>query len=84
MLHRVLRAVHTVVAPGRFVPPNPEHERTEVAMSSDDLRQTKREDAVTSLQPLFKEGPSRGIGYDFDVNQLSYCVVKSHYFNVFI
>ena len=56
MLHRVLQTVHTVWTPGRLVPPNPEHERTELVESNNDLHQTKREDAVTSLQPLFKEG----------------------------
>ena len=54
MFHRALRAVRTVVTPGRFVPPNTEHERTKVAVSDDDLRQTKREDAVGSpVTPLF-------------------------------
>ena len=53
MLHRVLRAVHTLVTPGRFIQPNPEHEHTEVAVSGDDLRQTKRDDAWR-----FSSGPS--------------------------
>ena len=59
MLHRVLRAVHTVVTPGHVIPPNPEHKCTEVAMSGDDLRQTKREDTVVFLQLLLKEGHYR-------------------------
>ena len=44
--------VQTVVTPGRYVPPIPEHERTEAAV--DDLSQTKLENAVASLQPLLK------------------------------
>ena len=52
ILQHVLRAVHTVVTPVRFA----EHERTEIAVSGDDLRQTKREDAVATLLPLLKEG----------------------------
>ena len=48
-LHCVLRQVYTVVTPGRFVPQNPEHECTEVAVSGDDLRQTNCEDAVAFL-----------------------------------
>ena len=59
MLHRVFRAVHTVVTPGRFVTLSPEHELTEVVVSGDDWRQMKRVDAVASLQPLLKERPYR-------------------------
>ena len=58
-LHRVLLAVHTVVTPGLFVPPNPMQEPPETAVSGEDLRQAEREDAVASLQPLLKEGPYR-------------------------
>ena len=58
-LYRVLRAVHTVETPKRFVPPNPEHEPAKAAASGDDLRQTKRKDAVACLQSLLKEGPYR-------------------------
>ena len=54
MLHRVLRVVHTVVTPGRFVPPNPA-----VAVSDDDLHQTKREDAVTAATPQRGTSPPR-------------------------
>ena len=54
MLHRVLRAVHTEASAGRFVPSNPEP--AGAAVSGNDLRQTKREDAVSSLQSLLKEG----------------------------
>ena len=49
MLHRVLRAVHTVVTPGRIVAPNTKQEPPETAMSGKDLRQAEREDAMTSL-----------------------------------
>ena len=53
-LCRILRAVYTVVTLGTFAPVNPEHNRTEVAVSDNDLRQTKRVDAVASLQPHLK------------------------------
>ena len=60
MLQSALRVVHTVVTPGRFVLPNPEHELTGVAVSSDDImRQMKREDNVASLQLLLKQWPYR-------------------------
>ena len=48
-----------MVTPGRFFPPNPEHEPIEEPVPGDDLRQTKREDDVASLKPLLKEGPYR-------------------------
>lgn len=54
-LHRLLRVVHTVVTPGRFISPN--LERTEVAVSGNDLSQTKREDAEASHKPFLKKGP---------------------------
>ena len=60
-LYRVLQVVYTVVTPGRFGPPNPETERTEVAVSGDDLRQTKRVDAVASLQLLLKRNLTAAI-----------------------
>ena len=56
MRHRVLRAVHTVVTPGRFVPPNPMEEPPETAVSGKDLRQAEHEDAVASLQLLLGHG----------------------------
>ena len=46
LLYRLLQTVHTVVTSGRFGPSNPERERTEVAVSDEDLRQTKREGVV--------------------------------------
>ena len=57
MLHHVLRVVHTVVTPGRIVPPNPKQEPPETTVSGEDLCQPEREDAMASLQPLLEEGP---------------------------
>ena len=42
-----------------FRSPNLERDLAEATMSDDDLSQTKREDVVTFLQPLPKEGPYR-------------------------
>ena len=61
MLHRVLRAVHTVVTLGRFVTPNPMQETPETAVSSENLRQAGREDAVASLELFLKEGLTAAI-----------------------
>ena len=47
-------AIHTVVTPGRMVPPNP-NKPPEKTVSCEDLRQTEREDPVVFLQPLVKE-----------------------------
>ena len=44
VLHHVLQVDHTGVTSGRFVPPNPEHESAEPAVTGYDLCQTKRED----------------------------------------
>ena len=44
MFYRVLRPVHTVVTPGRFVPLNPVHELPKVSVPSENLRQAERED----------------------------------------
>ena len=58
MFHRVFRAVHTVETPGRIIPPIPIQEPPETTVSGAcQLRQTEREDAVASPQPLLKEGP---------------------------
>ena len=43
----------TVLTPGRVIPPN--QVPPETTVSSEDLRQTEREDAVSLLQPLLKE-----------------------------
>ena len=56
---RVLRAVHTVVTSGHCVPLNPMEEPPEMTVSSEDLRQAEREDAVAILKPLLEEGPYR-------------------------
>ena len=37
----------------------PKQEPPEMTVSGEDLRQSEREDAVVSLQPLLKEGPNR-------------------------
>ena len=59
MFDRVLRAVHTMVTPRRFVPPDSVHEPHEMTMSGEDLRQAERENAMASLKPLLEEGPFR-------------------------
>ncbi|KAJ8707772.1 hypothetical protein PYW07_011449 [Mythimna separata] len=56
VLHRVLRAVHTVATPGHPLLLDPMQEPPELTVSGEDLRHTEREDAVTSFQPLLKEG----------------------------
>ena len=55
--HRVFPAVHTMVTLGRFVLLNSKQEPSETTVFGEDLRQSKREDAVASLQPLLKGGP---------------------------
>ena len=57
MFHLILRVIYTVVIPRCIAPPKQKPRETTV--SGDDLRQMEREDVVTSLQPLLKEGPYR-------------------------
>ena len=62
MLDRVLRAIHTVVTPGRFVPPNSVYELSEMSVIGEDLHQAELQNAVASLQPLLEEGHYRDCG----------------------
>ena len=55
----LFRAVHTVVAPGRIVPPKTKQEPPETVMSGEDLHQAESENAMTSFQPRLKEGSNR-------------------------
>ncbi|KAJ8720754.1 hypothetical protein PYW08_006219 [Mythimna loreyi] len=55
-LHRVLRAGHSVVTPGRLFRTNPAQESPELPMSGETLRHAEGEDAVMSIQPRLKEG----------------------------
>ena len=56
-VHRVIRAVHTVVTPGRFDRSNLTQQPPEIAMSDEDLCQAVCEDSVTFLQ----HSPKRGL-----------------------
>ncbi|KAJ8732579.1 hypothetical protein PYW07_015178 [Mythimna separata] len=49
----------SVVTPERPFPLDPMQEPPELIVSGEDLRHTEREDAMTSFQPLLKEGTYR-------------------------
>ena len=59
MLYCVLRAIFAVVTPRRFLLSHQPQVPPETSVSGEDLRHAIGQDAVTSLQPLLKEGSYR-------------------------